>query len=43
MKTFLGFTTGALLGIIGGSFGLILLILTNKDLREFIDEQSIDD
>ncbi len=43
MKTFLGLTTGALLGFIGGVFYTSLAIITNKDLREYCEKSAIDD
>lgn len=43
MKTLLGFTTGSLLGLIGGLAGTVYLLLISKDLREYIDKQAFDD
>ena len=43
MKTFLGFTTGALLGLLGGVYLMALGALCDKDLREYIDKNAFQD
>lgn len=42
MKTFLGFTTGLLLGLVGGVFYSALVMITDKNLRVYIDKSAID-
>lgn len=42
MKTFLGFTTGALLGLIGGAYLMALGTLTDKGLRKYINDNAFD-
>lgn len=42
MKTFLGFTTGLLIGTIGGVLYTAYGLLTDGNLREYIDKSAIE-
>ena len=37
MKTFFGFTTGLLAGVLAGVFGTAVVLLTDDDVREYLD------
>lgn len=42
MKTFLGFTTGFLMGIGVGAVGMATITLISPELREFVEKLSDD-
>ena len=40
MKTFLGFTTGLLTGVIAGIMYTAVLVLDDKDVRDYIEKKA---
>lgn len=42
MLTFFAFTTGLLVGAIGGALGVAYVLITDKDTREYYNKKSID-
>ena len=42
MKTFLGFTTGLLMGVLGGVFGMSLIVLTSDEVRTSMNSMAED-